>query len=77
MDRMDAIRSLENAVVLDAQSCSVDGVKVRTEDKDILLAQLLRGDVHLRVPLPLYLSSLEWRELKAASNLQVMEDPRA
>jgi len=68
MLRKEAISRLQNCSIIDSEYCKVENIKVKIEDKDLLLNQLLNDEVRLKVPLCLYLGSSLFMELKIESN---------
>ena len=69
--RKKAIKKLKNNFDFDESRCIVGGTRVRIEEKEILLNQLICGYEYLKVPISLYLTDEFWRILKAESNKRI------
>ena len=69
MKRTDAIKLLEETVMIDEECCRVDGGSVSITDKNLLLEQLKNKEAYLKVPMLLWFSLVKWKELKLDSNV--------
>lgn len=67
--RDEAIKCLQEYVVIDSEYCIVRKTRIKIVEKDELLEQLLNGDDYLKVPMALFFSSPFWRQLKVESNI--------
>ena len=76
--RQEAISKLLNCQQFNEDYCIVDKIRVRIDEKDVILNLLQDDYEYFRVPLPLYFTSMFWRTLKVESNRRIchiiMED---
>ena len=67
-ERKEAILKLKSSIDVDDTYCVVGQIKVKKADRDLLLKQLEQNEDYLKVPMPLYLGSFYWMNLKNESN---------